>query len=82
MKKFHMLERSIKYISKINALNFKIVTVSQPCVQFFLLRSRFKALTEKSLIFGVSLSECLRMSNPKALKTSSISPKGPTTPEI
>ena len=42
----HEISEIIKYVSKINALNFEIVNVSRPCVNFFLLRYRFKALPE------------------------------------
>ena len=36
----------LKYVSKINALNFEIVAVSRSYIRFFMLRYRFKALTE------------------------------------
>ena len=49
---------------------------------FFRLRYRFQALTERNLIFEFSLSETFCMSNLKGLTKSSFSPKGPMTNKI
>ena len=47
------MQTLLKYVSKANALNFDVIVVSRPCIKFFSLRYRFKALPPE-LEFAVS----------------------------
>ena len=64
---------------KVSALNQKVNAAFQPRIGFPSFRYRFEALIERGFNFVVFLSKSLLASNPKGLKISSFSLKGPTT---